>query len=363
MELVAGLDTQIFVIFLGVVVALGCTLIAFLVDYLKGKNERLREQVLEMTVRQEERARHPQLQMDSTAVLSAIAQVGKNLELVVRSAVNHEAVAETPAMPAPVYQKRPSANERAEAKPPVPEPLVEERAPVIEPPVVVPAALSTEPDWHKATWHEAPIAQPAPELTVTQELAPEPLVPEPLVAEPLVAEPLAPAPIVEPEQHLVTTTPLRESLRSLFDSPSGVAEASRLELERRLDETIPEEPMAAVPVEDTPSATTDEPVVRIRVLNNGSASPLSEEGLAPVMEIATPILEVPEVAVSQEPAQEELGEAVYEELPVTAPVDFLTAADLGESIVSEPIESFDSLMAAVNAEPSVAPEPEAAEPQ
>ena len=50
-----------------------------------------------------------------------------------------------------------------------------------------------------------------------------------------------------------------------------------------------------------------------------------------------------------------MSEAVAESLPVTAPIDFLTAADLGETVAPAPHESFDSLMAAVNAEPGIAP--------
>lgn len=339
MELVAGLDTQIFVIFLGVVVALGCTLIAFLVDYLKGKNERLREQVLEMTVRQEERARHPQAQLDSTAVLTAIAQVGKNLELVVRAAVNQgspvsQEAAEAPVHSEPVFQKRPAAKVQPEAKPVMPESKVEtvtketlvatEETTTMAHPAAVAAALSAEPDWHKATWHEAPAVE-----------------------------------VAEPTE---TTKPIGESLRSLFDAPSSAAEAARLELERRLDETIPEELLSSpAPTAEEPAAlaeTPEEPVVRIRVLNNGVASPLSEPAPAPAPEVLQVAPEVEEPVVAEETLVEAVQETVYEELPVTAPVDFLTAADLGDSVVSEPIESFDSLMAAVNAEPSVAPETE-----
>ena len=192
MELVAGLDTQIFVIFLGVVVALGCTLVAFLVDYLKGKNERLREQVLEMTVRQEERARHPQLAVDSTAVLSAIAQVGKNLENVVRGALIPEnqngyltqdgATPEAPFASIPVFQPRPSATHAAVAtlatevhsSAPVfgPGPAMSELAaegkPVAEPeltgPAPMAATLTSEPDWRQASWAALPIPASDPEL-------------------------------------------------------------------------------------------------------------------------------------------------------------------------------------------------------
>ncbi len=422
MELVTGLDTQIFVIFLGVVVALGCTLIAFLVDYLKGKNERLREQVLEMTVRQEERARYPQAQLDSTAVLSAIAQVGRNLEVVVRTAMHPESVAEAPSASQPVYQPRPAAEPavaaalaasvipmpevapEAEVKPapeaevqpeaasvvPVMLPVVEETPAApdtvdetveLSRPAAIAESLAAEPDWRTATWHEeaaqASIA-PADETPVADQPAEEPL-----------------AESAEPQ---VTTKPIREALRSLFDNPASVAaaaqlESSQLEMERRLNEAIPEveAPVAEVAEE------SEEPVVRIRVLNNNVATPLTEETVTSswaqeaVQEaeevvaqeevipepVAVPATEEVMEEVAQEPVAETEPEivaegtieAVEEVLPVTAPVDFLSPADFGENPPAEPLESFDSLMAAVNAEPSVAPEvqepetaPEAEEP-
>lgn len=421
MELVTGLDTQIFVIFLGVVVALGCTLIAFLVDYLKGKNERLREQVLEMTVRQEERARYPQAQLDSTAVLSAIAQVGRNLEVVVRTAMHPESVAEAPSASQPVYQPRPAAEPavaaalaasvvpmsevapEAEVKPSPEVEVQSEAEPVV--PVMVPAAaeapaapetvdeivelprpaaiaesLAAEPDWRTATWHEEAAQAstgPADETPVADQPAEEPL-----------------AETAEPQ---VTTKPIREALRSLFDNPASVAaaaqlESSQLEMERRLNEAIPEveAPVAEVAEESA------EPVVRIRVLNNNVATPLAEES-APSLwaeqavqeaeevvaqeevipeQVAVPATEEVIEEVAQEPVAEPIAEysveyaaetepeivaeetveAVEEVLPVTAPVDFLSPADFGENPPAEPLESFDSLMAAVNAEPSVAPE-------
>ncbi len=405
MELVTGLDTQIFVIFLGVVVALGCTLVAFLVDYLKGKNERLREQVLEMTVRQEERARYPQQQLDSNAVLSAIAQVGRNLENVVRSAVHGDASPETVAAAGPVYQSRPPAYERRVAQVPFvypvapPVALVElpaevAAAPVLPPvphvaPTLSPAEIPSiaeapvvtqiqtpEPDWRTATWHQAPIIQEVAQENVA--------VPEP-------------APLVEslersevPSEITDVITPTREALRSLFESPSSIANASRLAFERRLDETIPET-AAPVPVEEvpvaevlpswefpvpeadtpeahTPEAHTEEPVVRIRVLNSNVASPSPDQALhedhhQPALESASldhapeALAEAaPEIVAEAAVATPQLvEEESVENLPVAAPVDFLTAADLGEATVPAPHESFDSLMAAVNAEPGVAP--------
>jgi GGDEF domain-containing protein len=435
MELVTGLDTQVFVIFLGVVVALGCTLVAFLVDFLKGKNERLREQVLEMTVRQEERARLPQVQMDSAAVLSAIAQVGKNLEVVVRAAVNpHAATAPAPVSEPvytePVYQPRPAATvsplvspllfteqpavepvpvaetpvaETPAAETPVAETPVAEtpvaetpvaetpvaetpvaetpvaETPVAEPPVAEPAVadlvaaeaveaqpladetvaipepvagtpatpeISTpEPDWRIATWHEETVAhvQAAALEEQTETAAVEPDEP----------------PVARPEDPVVTTSPIRESLRSLFESPAA-SRPSQLEIERRLEEQLPEvveeepSPVAEIPPAFEPSA---EPVVRIRVLSNNVASVLEEtpieEPVAQVEEAQTMEEEVYAEAVVEEPVD------VPEELPVTAPVDFLT----DEPEAPAPLESFDSLMAAVNAEPAVAPEPLPVEPE
>ena len=399
MKLVTGLDTQTFVIFLGVVVALGCTLVAFLVDYLKGKNERLREQVLEMTVRQEERGRQPQLQLDSNAVLTAIAQVGRNLESVVRAAVHADAIPETVGPAEPVYQPRLPAYDRRVSQIPLFDAEFTATAPVARTIVAEPintapsdfvVNLDTqsaeiplaadipvahipvpEPDWRTATWHQEPVA--------LKEL---------------------PAPVAEtlplPETVSETTiTPARESLRSLFESPSSIAKATRLELESRLDETIPDaalsEAGADLPVAEVlppaeflaPEIEAEEPVVRIRVLNNNVSSPSPEEPVhaeahletvrhdeslaAPEPELAAvaePVhLESAAAAIEDaaaelpEPAWREdtLSEAVAESLPVTAPIDFLTAADLGETVAPAPHESFDSLMAAVNAEPGIAP--------
>ena len=366
MELVTGLDTQTFVIFLGVVVALGCTLVAFLVDYLKGKNERLREQVLEMTVRQEERARQPQFQLDSNAVLTAIAQVGRNLENVVRTAVHSEAIPETAVPAEPVYQPRLPAYDRrvsqiplfptaVTAPAPVAEVLVAAVAPAAiemsaaaiapakaEIPLVadipVPRVQGPEPDWRTATWHQesvAPQQLPAVEAAAVEDIVQE-----------------------------TTITSTRESLRSLFESPSSIAKASQWEFERRLDETIPEadlpvaevQPPTEVPI---PETETEEPVVRIRLLNNNVSSPSPEEPLP-----AEAAIEVAEAGELPEPllTEDTFSEVAAESLPVTAPIDFLTEADLGETVAPAPHESFDSLMAAVNAEPGIVPaEPSAPE--
>ncbi len=395
MELVTGLDTQTFVIFLGVVVALGCTLVAFLVDYLKGKNERLREQVLEMTVRQEERARQPQFQLDSNAVLTAIAQVGRNLENVVRTAVHSEATPETSVPQEPIYQPRLPAYDRRVSRIPLFPTAVTPPTPVAEVPVaaVAPALMEIsaaaiapespiaqrpvadipvphvqvpEPDWRTATWHQEPVAIEA--LPAVQ-----------------------PATVPDTKQE-TTITSTRESLRSLFESPSSIAKASQFEFERRLDETVPD---AALPVAEVPPPTefpipeielpefeTEEPVVRIRVLNNNVSSPSPEEPLRaeayvetvrPDEIVAAP---EPELAVEAEPvhlesaeaaievagelpesllAEDTFSEVTAESLPVTAPIDFLTEADLGETVAPAPHESFDSLMAAVNAEPGIVP--------
>ncbi len=389
MDLVTGLDTQIFVMFLGVVVALGCTLVAFLVDYLKGKNERLREQVLEMTVRQEERARLPQAHMESAAVANAIAQVGRNLELVVRAAVAPHTAYEAPAYSTgPVYLTRPSATETpapfevpipvevpqpvaevpvveepvalvadvAVADEPVaevpvadlhfePTPAAEEALPEVSEPVhaelasadvfgeefpraeeapvaeavadepvatqpVVEQPMSHEPDWHRATWHQETVAA----VQAQADVAPE------VEAEPAVAE-----------------EPIHESLRSLFESPSTIARAAQEEFQTRLDEPMPE----AGPVEE-------EPVVRIRVLSSEAAVPASEPQFE---EQPAPLEEQPEpVAHLEEPVQEELS--------VPPPADFLTPAEVGDVPEPAPLESFDSLMAAVHAEPTAEPEPE-----
>ncbi len=403
MDLVTGLDTQIFVMFLGVVVALGCTLVAFLVDYLKGKNERLREQVLEMTVRQEERARLPQAQMESAAVANAIAQVGRNLELVVRAAVAPHTAYEAPVYSSgPVYLTRPSATEtpapvevstpladipvadvpvadvpvaelpvaeetlaeapvaeapladlhseptpvaeealpealesapaefasadvfseefpRAEAAP-VAEavaesPVVEETVaadPVIEP-TVAPEPSSHEPDWHRATWHQETVAAQA-----QADAAPE------VEAEPVVAE-----------------EPVHESLRSLFESPSSIARAAQEEFQTRLDEPMPDA-----------GTVEEEPVVRIRVLSSEAAVPASEPQFEQPLEQP-----VEETAEQPEPAAH-LEEPVQEELSVPPPADFLTPAEVGDVPEPAPLESFDSLMAAVHAEPAAEPEPE-----
>ena len=350
MELVAGLDTQIFVIFLGVVVALGCTLIAFLVDFLKGKNERLREQVLEMTVRQEERARQPQLQMDSSAVIGAIAQVGRNLELVVRSAINPESSRESVAPPViaqePVFHPRPVANLEIPPLAPAvqPEPVVaaEPIAPMVTTDVVTP-----EPDWRIASWHDeiAPASAPMPE----------------------------PMPVSVEEVAAVVATPnnVRESLRNLFDSPASLARASQIEMERRQDEAVPEAPVEA-PVEqvETP-VLAEEPVVRIRVMSDHVtpvAQEIEEEVAASVVEQEEPVVAfvveeprlvdeaVPEVeseahveAIEETVALE--VEPMVEEMPIAAPVGFLTAADLEETPPPAPHElSFDSLMGAVTGE-------------
>ena len=417
MELVTGLDTQTFVIFLGVVVALGCTLVAFLVDYLKGKNERLREQVLEMTVRQEERARQPQLQLDSNAVLTAIAQVGRNLENVVRTAVHSEATPETVVQAEPVYQPRLPAYDRRVSQIPLFPSAVATPAPIagtIAAATVVvaamapataeflaPAILETqpaeiplladipvapvqvpEPDWRTATWHQEPVAAQAP--PVVEAISPVAETPSALHHQRETGL----------ESVLETTiTSTRESLRSLFESPSSIAKASQLEFEHRLDETIPEAagPMAEVlaPTElPLPEIEAEEPVVRIRVLNNNVSSSSPEEPLPaeayaetvrqdeivaapepefgpefvaeaePVhLEIAEAAIEVAAAAELPEPAlaEDAFSEVVAESLPVTAPIDFLTAADLGETVAPAPHESFDSLMAAVNAEPGIAP--------
>ncbi len=426
MELVTGLDTQTFVIFLGVVVALGCTLVAFLVDYLKGKNERLREQVLEMTVRQEERARQPQLQLDSNAVLTAIAQVGRNLENVVRTAVHSEVASETAVPTEPVYQPRLPAYDRRVSQIPLfplavatPAPITAPEVPVPEAPVpevpvpattlpeaTLPEAISTatdefvapailepvpagipivdiqvpEPDWRTATWHQEPVAVHVPPVVEA-------------------ISPLVDTPSAEVEESVLETTitSTRESLRSLFESPSSIAKASQLEFERRLDETIPEaaasfaEPMVPI-VEVLPplnEVEAEEPVVRIRVLNNNISSPSPEEPLPAEAFVETVRPEEtlataePEFAAEAEPVHLETTEAaievaspteltdlasventlaedtfsavVAESLPVTAPIDFLTSADLGETVAPAPHESFDSLMAAVNAEPGIVP--------
>ena len=383
MELVTGLDTQTFVIFLGVVVALGCTLVAFLVDYLKGKNERLREQVLEMTVRQEERARQPQFQLDSNAVLTAIAQVGRNLENVVRTAVHSEAIPETAAPQEPIYQPRLSAYDRRVSQIPLfptavapPTPVAEvpvAQFPVAELPVaelpetelpetelpvaglpvtaVAPAAKLDaqppeislvadipaahiqvpEPDWRTATWHQesvAPQQLPAVEAAAVEDIVQE-----------------------------TTITSTRESLRSLFESPSSIAKASQWEFERRLDETIPEADLPVAEVQPPtelpiPETETEEPVVRIRLLNNNVSSPSPEEPLP-----AEAAIEVAEAGELPEPllTEDTFSEVAAESLPVTAPIDFLTEADLGETVAPAPHESFDSLMAAVNAEPGIVP--------
>ncbi|MBY0503804.1 MAG: hypothetical protein K2X03_07835 [Bryobacteraceae bacterium] len=375
MELVAGLDTQIFVIFLGVVVALGCTLVAFLVDYLKGKNERLREQVLEMTVRQEERARHPQAALESAAVITAITQVGKTLESVIRESMHsqarsapaqdsgsqaqaepntaHRNQAESmnapAAEPPPVYQARPLAPWTTEV--PISSPLADAEVPlestlasagaVTLAAEITPAAeiLKAEPDWRQASWHAEPVAEQAPEPLLSE---------EPLLSQ----EPVA------SEETVVTEEPVREALRSLFDSPASLAKAAQLEMQRHLDEPVPELAPEAVAGAETAGVETNgvetnghegEPVVRIRVLNQ-PATPAAEEIEEPVAEhLAEP---------QAEPVFEETPVAEAEELlPVTAPVDFLTA-DLGETTAPAPHESFDSLMAAVHEEAPMVEVPE-----
>ena len=352
MELLAGVDTQIFVMFLGVVVALGCTLVAFLVDFLKGRNERLRELVLEMTVRQEERARQPQAALDSLAVITALAQVGKNLESVVRSAVQPEAQGngepELMASTAPVYQMRRSTDRQpAAVVAAVPEIAVESVAAAVVPAAVVPAtvvpaavvpaevvaeALVSEPDWRQATWHEEPTA-----------VSPDDSEETPVAYEESIAEPGA------------TVEPVGETLRSLFDTPASMARAAQLDMLRHLDEPIAE---AAPPIAEIPSwpSETDEPAVRIRVLNHGAVTPAVEEPLFEEAVVEEPVAVEP-VAVEPVAVEPVAEEPVAEEaLPVTAALDFLTAADLGEAVAPEPIESFDSLMAAVNSEPGIVPE-------
>jgi len=179
---------------------------------------------------------------------------------------------------------------------------------VVQEPAVVMAA--SEPDWRQATWHAEPEATLVPETAVAEILVPE---------------------MVDGgEEPTVTVEPVRETLRSLFDTPASLAKAAQLEMQRHLDEPIAEVEAPMVPItpmeeiEET-ATSASEPVVRIRVLNNGVAAP-AETG--PVAE-AEVLAEVPWKAA---PVAEVAVEEQEEALPVMAPVDFLTAADLGEAV-------------------------------
>lgn len=248
--LISGFEAQVF---LGIAVVLGCAFIALLCDYLKGINERLREQVLELAVRKEERE---SLERSLRAAMVATA---------------HDRATQPAAAPAPSPQRPPAASPMPAASP-VPS-LTHRAAPparpvVVQPPTPAPATVAPP----------APVVETPPMITKPAEFAG--------ALDTLISESANEPMVLPPQLELAATPP----------APAIPDFQPILELPR-LVEVMP----AETPAEEQPDAeqSADQPnVVRIRVLRTPATPAESELEAAPEVE---PAIEAPAAAAQPEP--------------------------------------------------------------
>jgi GGDEF domain-containing protein len=251
-----GLELHIFV---AAGVVLGCSFVAFLVDYLKGNNEKLRESTLEMAVRAEERAR---VNPSTGLLLQAIGELREEIRGVTRTqtAVPEETrpvefLTFTPRVrPEPAVLDA-GLQEILEREPePAATPVVEEIYLPEMPPVeeAVPVAIVAEepaPE-PEIEFVEAAAAEPEPELEVVAAVK---LEEEEAASEP---EPVA---LPEPEPATVEAVPVEEA--------ATVAEELPAMEEPVIEEAPVEEPSEEHPVAISEIAELVAPkVIRIRVL-------------------------------------------------------------------------------------------------
>ncbi|MCU0246255.1 MAG: hypothetical protein MUC42_06760 [Bryobacter sp.] len=331
-------------IFVAAGVVLGCSFVAFLVDYLKGNNEKLRESTLEMAVRAEERAR---VNPSTGMLLQAIGELREEI----RGVVKTQAAASEEIRPVefltftPRVRTEPAIvdaglQEILEREPePAASPVVEEiylpELPPIEEAVPV-AIVAEEPlPEPEATVVEEVVAEPEPEIEVIaaveleEEAAPEP-------------EPVA---LPEPEPATIEAAPVEEAATVVEELPAMEAPET--------EEAPVEEPSEEHPVAISEIAELVAPkVIRIRVLRTEppvESSPAATTAIVePSPEVETTEPEAPETepAATEDPAALFVPEIQAEEVPAGVP----------EPAAEPELEPAALFVPHVDPEPEVAPE-------